>query len=259
MDFGELVDVGLVVDKHDSDCYFCNAKEDPKEMENDLEPDPSDDDEELAGFVPGGKAHVNDSAKLTTNCGGNPGAKTFDLDGKEYDVTTAAHHLIPGNGSLKKSGAIMGHLGTNGMAVGNVGYDVNSSPNGEFLPGNYALRPWKGKAAAFKDRYAFASIKEWQAQFHDAHRKYNNFVKGTLDKIAQKLKETEDQPWCPESKPPDDEDAKPLYHVVNRLHTLSGRLRKMLVFPTTNWKKNIYTSSRSMRYMDQVDQHQNRT
>ena len=46
-------------------------------------------------------------------------------------------------------------------------------------------------------------------------------------------------------------ERNPLYPVVQRLHTISARMKRMLVFPTTNWKRNIYTSRFVEMYMDE--------
>ncbi len=94
-------------------------------------------------------------------------------------------------------------------------------------------------------------MEKWRAQFHDAHEDYSNFVKDGLDKIFDKLAAQKDL-WCPdakkkENKPP--EEKEPIYSLVHRLNTVSSRMKKMLVFPTSNWKINIYTSRFVTLYM----------
>lgn len=79
-----------------------------------------------------------------------------------YRVSCAAHHLIPAQGSLKRSGLTdyMIQSGNPGEFQGaapttkkgkvwcNVGYNINGSQNGVFLPGNYAVKKiWKGETA----------------------------------------------------------------------------------------------------------------
>jgi hypothetical protein len=260
MQVGEAVDVAVVTERHDESCYFCNAKDEPKEETNELDESyPEDDD--LDGLEPGGIKFKNDAGKLGTALGGKPGTKDVRLNGKDYAVSVAAHHLIPGNASLKESELFKSeqYLWTNGKAKGNIGYDINSAPNGEWLPGNYAMRPWGTGGKAFQatsgvepKQYAFAAIEAWRAQFHDAHEKYSTFVTSVLDKLCDKLDENEDV-WCPEAKKKDEspESRTPLYVIVNRLHTISGRMRRMLVFPTSGWKSNIFTSAFSKAYISE--------
>ena len=105
MDFGESIDVDISPDKHDSDCYFCNHKDDPVfPRTNNFSDDPSDLETLWDGHVSGsGKKHKNCASSLCKNMGGDPGTKLADVNAEEIEVGTAAHHLIPGNGSLTKS------------------------------------------------------------------------------------------------------------------------------------------------------------
>ena len=272
MDFGEMVDVDIALDRHDEDCYFCNAKDEPKEEENVLEADYEDDEgpEALDGMSPEGIKFKNDSGKLTKALKGPEPDKWPNMTNaagteKRLPTRAAAHHLIPGNGSLKPSDLYESkkYLWTDGKAKGNIGYNVNSSPNGVWLPGNYAARPWGTKGATFGQQnkidstaYAFKAIEAWQAQFHDAHKKYNVFVEGVLNKVFDKL-ESGVEIWCPKAKKkdPSPENREPLYVLVNRLHTISARMRKMLVFPTNNWRANVWTSEFSSEYMSQLKKH----
>lgn len=93
-------------------------------------------------------------------------------------------------------------------------------------------------------------ITAWGTQFHDAHEKYSAFVKDGLDKLHKKLR-TQHDIWRPEAKKKeqDPENKEPLYAIVQRLNTISARMKRMLVFPTTNWKRNIYTSRFVEMYM----------
>jgi hypothetical protein len=252
----EAVSMAVSSESHDEDCYFCNAKKEPVPELNEFEEDPTDD-----GPVDGGLKFKNDASKLGRAIGGCPDEKTIKLKADDHPVSVAAHHLIPGNASLKKSDLFKSnkYLWKDGKVNGNIGYNINSSPNGVWLPGNYACRPWGTNGAAFTSRtslgpevYAFAAIKAWSAQFHDAHEDYSTFVTDVLDKIFQKLEKSESI-WCPQAKKEDEDDPekkKPLYILVNRLHTVSARMRRMLVFPTSNWKKNIWTSRFSLQYIN---------
>src|SRR5918996_3845447 len=74
-------------------------------------------------------------------------------DAKEGDFpfTVAAHHLIPGNASLYNEDVKLINYMEDGKSVetaagktytieGHIGYDVNGSHNGVWLPGNYAIK-----------------------------------------------------------------------------------------------------------------------
>lgn len=259
MDIGEAITVDISIERHDPDCYFCNAKKEGKEENNILE-DNYPEDGDLDGMVEDGVKFHNDAAKLGAALGGKPSDRTFYLGEnlKPFPSSVAAHHLIPGNAALKPSNLFQAgtYLRVDGMAKGNIGYNVNAGANGVWLPGNYAQRPWGSEGAAFtaatkldpKD-YAFMSISHWRAQFHDAHGDYSKFVVKVLNEICQKLKNLESI-WCPEAKNKQDKpEERNLYVIVNRLNTVSARMERMLVFPTYAWKKNIFTSRFSSQFM----------
>ena len=256
MQVGEAMTDAIISEQHDPDCYFCNANEEPEENENTLD-DSYPEDEDLDGLEPKGIKFKNDAGKLGTALGGSPGEKTVL---ETEDSSSAAHHLIPGNAALAKSTLFKckKYIWDTGKKKGNIKYNINAEPNGVWLPGNYAIRPWGKKGAAYVTRggnpkeYAFASIDAWGGQFHDAHEDYSTFVKDALNKLKIKL-DKGDNIWCPKAKKQEDDPEKrsPLYVLVNRLHTISGRMRSMLVFPTTNWKINIWTSEFSLLYMQQ--------
>jgi A nuclease family of the HNH/ENDO VII superfamily with conserved AHH len=269
MELGENVSIEVIADVgHDSSCYFCQSKKEPEPKENEFG-DAHDENADLDGSLRFGVFH-NDAGALGKAIGGNQGTKTLPtLPGQkqssELEASAAAHHLIPGNASLKKSNLYESekYLWKDGVVEGNIGYNVNAEPNGEWLPGNYWARPWGPAGKAFKtafgpdpESYAFAAIDAWGAQFHDAHGVYSLFVKGALDKIFDKLEQNKEL-WCPEAKKQDDDPKKrpPLYVLVSRLNTVSGRMRAMLRAPTTNWKKNVYTSTFSLSYMTKKSVH----
>jgi hypothetical protein len=246
MDIGEAFTMALITDNHDESCYFCSADKKPEDMVNGLI-DEYDEDSDIDGV-----GFKNDSGKLAGNLGGPPGDRQITISTGQKPSSTAAHHLIPGNASLKPSKLMTENwLWKDGMAKGNIGYDVNSRPNGEWLPGNYAVRPWGPLNDGFKQTYAFTAIQVWGRQFHDAHPDYSNEVKDALDKIALKLKLGQDV-WCEEGqkkKEESPEERNPLYTLVARLHTLSGRLKRFLVQPESNWNVRLYTSRFSLLYV----------
>jgi hypothetical protein len=244
-EIGEEISVDRVASiEHDEHCYFCKARQEPRSQENDLGDD-YDEDLDLDGEFNG--KFKNDAGKLGKALGASP-AGQIKVDGDEKEVIAAAHHLIPGNAALKRSNLFKckKYLWVDGKAGGNIGYNVNSVANGVWLPGNYSVRPWSDKSEDFKEKYAYAAMAKYKAQFHDAHDCYSRFVWGVLDKICAKLKATESI-LCPEvkkrSQGRNPQRDPPLYDLVSRLHTISGRMRSMLTGePTRFWRRNIYTS-----------------
>lgn len=257
-DFGEAITFAISTDRHDEDCYFCNSHPTPKD-DSLVVTDDYDEDKDLDGADATVERFYNSAKQLGTALGGKPSRRDLKLSEEgEYPCSVAAHHLIPGNASLKRSELFTSakYLRVEGSAKGNIGYDVNSAPNGQWLPGNYAQRPWGTDGADFQKKsglspqtYAFAAIETYMCQFHDAHEDYSRFVIKVLNQIATKL-DLVGRIWCPNA---DQEEEKPenrnLYALVNRLHTVSARIRRMLVFPTANWKRNVHTSRFAQQYM----------
>lgn len=268
MELGESISAMQALDfQHEEDtCMFCNASDPPKEIVNDLEDCPDEDSE--ADSVGNSTTATyetykfkNDAGKLGTALGGKPDAKKVTLNGKEFNAAVAAHHLIPGNASLKNSELFLSeeYLWKDGKAKGNIGYDINSDVNGVWSPGNYGVRPWGPNGSTFKSGndglepkdFAFAAMEKWRCQFHDAHSDYSSFVTDTLDKLYEKL-EAGNSIWCPEAKKKEKkpEEKEPIFAIVARLNTISRKMERMLKFPTMNWKKNIYTSRFVRMYME---------
>ncbi len=265
MQVGEAIAIIVSNENHDEDCYFCNAEEEPTTEENDLTDHFDEDAAEMEDSL-GEYKFKNAASKLGKALGGKPEPKTVLLAGKEYRAAVAAHHLIPGNASLKES-SIMEWLHVDGKAPGNIGYNVNASPNGVWSPGNYSVRPWGKKGAAFVEgiekhcaasnysgepitakTFAFEAMEKWGCQFHDAHEKYSTFVASVLDKIADKL-ESNKTIWCPEQKKKSSNEPTQMFAIVGRLNTISSRMKRMLTFPTFSWKSNVWTSTFAQNYM----------
>ncbi|SMF56296.1 A nuclease family of the HNH/ENDO VII superfamily with conserved AHH [Alteromonadaceae bacterium Bs31] len=273
----ESVAVTMInLDKHsEPDCPFCNAKEEkPKVENNDFDQDSDEDTSEVLGLVGGieGYTHKNCSGALGTALGGKaavPSTKGVTAEDWKYEleVAYAAHHLIPGHGSLDKSELYKGgkYLRHKGQKEGNIGYNVNCKQNGVWLPGNYAYSQkssgseWGTKGKKLKEYhdvsaqdYVSQVIGKAGRQFHDAHRKYNTFVKNQLNKINDKLSVTSEEAWCEEGKKQSEgkeENIRPLYQLVGRLGHLSNRMKRKLITPTSGWNTNVYTSSYSMQWM----------
>jgi hypothetical protein len=278
---GELTGVAVFLEKHDDQCYFCNqGKKDPLPETND--PDDEFAEDGLIGLATaqGSIRHDNDGGKLGQHLGSAgrpyPGDKWVGRDSWAVSlcVQHAAHHLIPGNGSLKDSDLFNDDevgIKTKGKAVGNVGYDVNAAINGIWLPGNYAFankemkrkkQGWGREGAEFEgwtgvepQAYASAAIEKCRCQFHDSHGDYNSKVKDGLNEIYNKLRKSKKEQWCPEAAK--EENAKrPLYTLVGRLATVSLKMKRMLELPTSNWRINVFTSNFSRQWMEDFNRAQ---
>lgn len=271
MDLGEGIVIALGhSDGHSDDtCVFCSMVKDPTSEENNLTDDYDEDENELPGLNDDGIVFKNSAGKLGADLEKN-GYKQPSGEVKIAGiapallVATAAHHIIPGNATLKKSD-IMEYLHKEGMAKGNIGYNVNNFENGVWLCGNYALRgkddmpKWGPEGSGFTARfqkdpkeYAFAAIEEMGCQFHDAHPDFSSFVLNDLDLLAKKMAKTKDL-WCPDaSNKPDKPEDRQLVMLVARLNTISRRLKGMLENPGKSWKTNIYTSRFSKEYIKDV-------
>jgi len=266
-EIGEPVTVAeLGHENHSEDTCAFHNKDKPTD-ETDVLTDAMDEDSlEVAGLAIAGLAHKNSAAKLGSNLtaeGFEQPDATVNITGidRELPVHTAAHHLIPGNASLKPC-ELMPYLHKEGMATGNIGYDINNYQNGSWLAGNYALRgedglaSWgpegSGFAATYSVQpqvYAFAAIAKLNRQFHDAHSDYSKFVIQVLDLLAKKLEETKDL-WCPEAKNQSDKpEERQMKMLAARLNTVSLRMKTMVEGAGPNWKTNVYTSRFSAEYI----------
>lgn len=151
----------------------------------------------------------------------------------KYPVTCAAHHLIPAQESLKGSPllAYMVKKGdseelkdesySGGLVWADVGYDINGSENGVYLPGSYAVGGGRGGMGVWTEnddhpdleeedaaddvadpssnllsgplneisdsnrkwQYVSQAVKLAPGQFHDRHQDYSDFVQQVLEKI----------------------------------------------------------------------------
>ncbi len=250
---------------------------------------------------PGPEVPPNDTARASkTPLMLVPGAGSVP-DGL-YPFQVAAHHLIPGNASLGPSDLydFLGKAGAGKLKAGGksprlrkditaegftwkigklIGYNINGSHNGAWLPGNYALRgfgsQWDGRAksaggpapdahiakaswselgdadADWKLHYVAASVRVASGQFHDTHVNYSERVLGVLNKIATMLrnhlieakrieKESNSQVKCPCTEAT---EIAPPYVVKLRLYSLSEYLRGLvLTSMVQNWSFPWMTS-----------------
>lgn len=190
---------------------------------------------------------------------------TVKADGKDYPFTVAAHHCIPGEGSLHPSllfqkfmeeGGEMELQTNNGLKkyklTAHIGYNVNGSHNGVWLPGSYAIRsgtsPVAGKSwgdlgdtgteGTWRISYMAAVVRTAHGQFHDAHTHYNNHVQSMLNKLAflvglhivacEKCQKKTALP--------------PPYVLKARLYRLSRSLRLQVKAGPHRWKLTLMTS-----------------
>jgi hypothetical protein len=168
-------------------------------------------------------------------------------DGKTYPVKVAAHHLIPGNASLKnaktlqkfmtKGKKVTSVLGNKFTIKEHIGYNINGAHNGVWLPGNYAIRKgsspkkktsWSGLTAdpAWEDwcyEYMIACTGVAGGQFHDSHPKYSENVLKVLNTVADKLLDHIDN--CTECAGKSGKQVYPPYFLKNWLYAFSGSLR----------------------------------
>lgn len=154
-----------------------------------------------------------------------------------YPVTCAAHHLIPAQASLKRAKMLLNFMvwksqpekvkggdPVKGQVYADVGYDVNGSQNGMYLPGTYAVYGlWQKSTSVMDDenweplddhdeedvtvstaigipsltgrlhqindnnrkwQYVKQAIDVCEGQYHDAHGDYSTFVICVLQKIG---------------------------------------------------------------------------
>jgi len=153
----------------------------------------------------------------------------------EYPVSCAAHHCIPAQEALKSSlllafmvkkgdsEPLKGGSYSKGVVWSDVGYDVNGSQNGVFLPGSYAVGGGQGGMGVWastedgdedkpenpansvpdagsnkltgklyeiaadnrKWQYVKQAVRLCPGQFHDRHLDYSLFVRDILQKIFE--------------------------------------------------------------------------
>jgi hypothetical protein len=193
-----------------------------------------------------------------------PGAD--DIDDGTYPFLVAAHHLIPGEAALapseltsymKKGSSITTVSGKTFTLKYHIGYNVNGSHNGVWLPGNYAIRasasPWQRTpmpGRSWSDlgqhrwclHYVAAVSKVTGAQFHDAHEQYSDAALKLLNKIAKKLFMHQDV--CEQCEKKDGGKIPPPYMIKERLYNLSAYFRRQTKANPQFWKRPWFASDR---------------
>jgi hypothetical protein len=251
MEIGEPVGVVVSALSPGEKCWACES-DPPEQRTNNLNEDPDSIGEPENNLT-------NDSSALGSNLGHRPTwtISVPDEDNgqkitRSCDVVPAAHHLIPGNASLKNVPKMLDLIeASRGKIQADIGYDINSAQNGIWLPANYGVRAdsafgkkWKGYS--FKDDYARAAMKRAGAQFHDAHPTYSDNTIRTLRSIADKVNLKKPQK-CGVCDKEISEEARPPYGLVGRLNGVSRMHRQFLAGPVRKWPigSGYFTSSRS--------------
>jgi len=284
MDFGEEFKVALLKDV-ELECPFHEpAQDDPEEQPENIERDDVNATQKNSGGVlgknlasgsPGRKGYIkgtphraNDrkpDKRSDSTCGKDKGER-LTVERSKYPYIVAAHHLIPGNGSLMgdSPSQLFKFMRRNSWVKGekhkrkiskNIGYCVNGAHNGVWLPGNYAIRAknpevrksWS-KLLKKDDKdgthwcydYMIAAVCEVGRQFHDSHSFYNKEVKAMLGKLATVLTDHVDTD-CKNCKGP---DILPPYKVKKQLYAMSDWLRQRVEGNRHAWKMPFLTSNR---------------
>jgi hypothetical protein len=191
--------------------------------------------------------------------------RRVQVKGTPYPYKVAAHHLIPGEASLANSDLYKHYMkkGDTGKTTGgkdyeiqaNIGYNVNGSHNGVWLPGNYGIRgstsPKTGSSwskivedPTYADwcwEYMLACVERVDGQFHDAHTVYNEAVLDVLKNIHLHLNAHQDTD-CKDCKGKKEID--PPYGLKSRLYRLSSFLEGKLKGQPGRWKAPWFTSDR---------------
>jgi len=218
-----------------------------------------------------GTATRSDSSYHTANPVPYPNPAPVRIDDDDYDVTMAAHHLIPAQESLKDCPILEYIDKDKGVIKENLGYDVNGTQNGIWLPGPYAVDGWgdmtleqedlpetakrattkakrqaalPGKLAGeqFQGNYSMGAMEDSKRQFHDRHVDYSNFVRQYLEKIHVNMLMVELQ-FCDKCKNRGSEKLPPPLSLVARINGLSRTLSGYLIWPPSSWRAPLYTSS----------------
>lgn len=187
-------------------------------------------------------------------------------DEAKYPYVVAAHHLIPGNGSLKRSKLFKYMVkgkkvtdkesGKTWTMKTHIGYNVNGAHNGVWLPGNYAIRKttppkkkrWSALTVSQPEwclNYVCAVVKKTTRQFHDTHSDYNDAVLKRLDQFFVAL--LAHQSSCEDCQ--DETKIPPPYRVKRNLYNLSAALKVMLTGAPKTWKVPYMTSNKWKNFL----------
>jgi hypothetical protein len=200
----------------------------------------------------------------------------------KYPLSVAAHHLIPGEASLPVSTVAKYIWESEGTIEFDIGYDVDGSENGAWLPTHQSMsgkmgsrqtlvvhdeedpaptrgmswaelseraREREGSAAAYSEyflpSYTQQAMRLIGGQFHDAHETYSNWVVDKLNDIATRIDTKIEN--CPKCKNANGKKSPP-YLLVFRLNALSATMRSLVMGrPRRSWL-SVYTSEFARMY-----------
>ena len=241
MDVGESIAVAVLMESSDP-CSWCKQDDKPQDKTNHLHDEEDPQSGGAADDIPENRLG-NDSSKLGTALGSRPQWTVEAPNNPSVStlVTPGAHHLIPGHASLRESTELLKYIRKgDGVITADIGYDVNATENGVWLPGSYGVNAGnaatgnsKWSAYAHQSAYAGAAMRAAGAQFHDSHPAYSNNVLGTLNSIAEKLDAYRALypkvcPYCGKDIT-DGGKIKPPYGLVDKLNGVSRAHKTFLV------------------------------
>jgi hypothetical protein len=176
-----------------------------------------------------------------------------------FPFTVAAHHCIPGNEALKKSdlyqfmkkdGEIIMKNDKTFKIKANIGYNVNGSHNGVWLPGNYAMNEgkykgpgttWTNRERVWREEYIKAVVAQAPAQFHDRHKGYSDEMINILDELLCRTLTTH-LSTCKKCKKRNEDGLPPPYRLIPVLFKLSAWVRAYLISPPSQWMRPLVAS-----------------
>ena len=204
------------------------------------------------------------------------------LGEQKLPLSMAAHHIIPGKDALPLSKVAEYVWESEGTIGSDIGYHVDGSENGVWLPTHQALSSGMGKAATIKvpsgkdptklAHYSYKKMSDWsadepqtsftlaytqlamnltQAQFHDSHKVYSKKIVEMLDTIhAWVLKASGGAcADCTKAKAATGK-LPPPHMLVYRLNALARQVSGWLVGPSENWRDPYFTSDYAKQYKE---------
>lgn len=208
------------------------------------------------------------------------GASPIKLDGRDYPLSVAAHHLIPGEDSLPKSPLAKFVWKSEGTIAGDIGYHIDGAENGLWLPTHQSMSaamgegkvrvtsesdPSKTERARYGEMsklddgsthtsfiygYTQIAMQLVGGQFHDSHKEYSQKVVDMLGAVALWVHQASSS--CQKCADAIKQDGKvpPPHFVAFRLNALAGHLRSLLIGSPLGWKEPFFTSGYARKYKE---------
>ncbi|WP_437755068.1 AHH domain-containing protein [Sorangium sp. So ce1389] len=204
---------------------------------------------------------------------------THNGSSEQYPYSYSAHHLIPDDSALMKGeNKLLEYIRAGSTIESDIGYDVNGSDNGLWLPMITALANQMSAAASnnsqarsvpgvdaeryaalkktatgrsFLQKYTRAIMDRSRRQLHGwnkHHRDYSQFVVKCLNKVHQAIHEVEFEcSMCNDTRGGSKPHAPP-HRLVWRLNFISKRLHRHLIGDASSWRKPLFVSSDAYEY-----------